>query len=349
MDVMKDERRPLEKIEEAKTRFFNTHNLPWILINKMYFGAAMAAHLYARTKVGSTLGINMFGPEVTTLVSNLQKHGNNMFDGDVSKWDSRLDQHRLMKIAEMYINWYNGQNGNPISDGRVRRIVASNLTWRFHVVGRKVYICFSGMPSGSLFTSWWNTDTHNISDYHLCMDIAEDLGCAEMGLPAEVDKHKFAVKHGDDDIQSVDDIMAEWYTPENLKKAWKHRGVDYTPPQKTKTLDGITKEFIGIEEIQYLKCKFKRDEIYPQYWHMAMSIPNTCQELTNWVRSGDTPENMLISNIEDAYRFMLGHGEKAFRSFQARVEGELQKRGLRLPTLTYESLRYSWEHEHEIL
>jgi hypothetical protein len=362
MDWPKDERRPLAKIEVAKTRLFNIHSVAWLIVTKMYAGAFTAAFMQARLKIGSALGINMHGPEVTKLVQHLLSVGNNMADGDVEKWDGGYDFETLFDMAWVVAMWY--KKHNPNSDFWGTMTVLLGPTWRIHICGNVVYIVFIGLPSGWYLTAVFNTGGHRIRNYNVWQELTlmkwqEAMRGEEPELHEDVaalwksllnlntlDEYVAQVMGGDDEVQSVSGELAELMNPSDIATVWKNHGIGYVPPQKIAGKTHAT-SWSTIEDVQFYKCHFKRDEEHQRFWHMAMDT-EPCQELINWIRKGQPPIDALQANVRDYQHFSYAHGKEHFERVTTLVRNAAEEKGISLMYSTFEEFDELWKIEHEL-
>jgi len=344
-DEMKDERRPLEKIKSCKTRIFNTHNVAWQLVTKMYYGAYMAMYMKARTRLSSTLGLNMHGPEVTQLVNHLTEVGNNMFPGDVSRWDGTFDFETSQGCVEVVSRWLT--HFHPEYDIWEIKTVGSTFHFRIHIIGDTVYITFIGMPSGKFLTALFNTLGHNIRKVVIIFEVATKKQRFEVINFKYVRENFRDVRNGDDMLESVSDSMKEWYTVKDIIETWAEHGIEVTAP--TKAEGDFVEDFEPITNVQYLKSTFVPDGRYthPALWKMAMSKV-TIEELFNWIRDGSTVEERLEANAHDAMQFAYAHGPKYYNDLRQRALKVLRNKKINIRVPNFEEFDISWLGAHEL-
>jgi hypothetical protein len=335
LDWEKDERIEISKIADGKVRLFNIHNVAWMIVNRIYFGAAMAAYLWARLSVGSTLGMDMHGPEATELVNFWKAAGPHFFDGDVKNWDGSLDNERMEDSRHMTDLWY--RDSDPSYDLAMSRVIGSSTQWRIHIIGKTMYVCFWGMPSGHLVTSFFNTSTHNQTKYMVYMEAAELAGKPEHATCLNCDANVAETKHGDDTGGGVSSDAAQFYNPDTITEIYTKHGITFTPPKKDKSGSA----FMSMDQIRYLKCNFYPDHRFPHLYHMAISKRETIEELTNWIRIGQPEKDALAANLEASCKFAYAHGPDYFDEFIDRVNVELKAIG-------YDQLYHQWDDYDKI-
>jgi len=344
MDWLKDERRPIEKIYDGKTRMFNIHSVAWLIVNRMYYGAYVACYLATRFPIGSTLGINMHGYDVTEFINYLLEVGDKCWDGDIKKWDGGLDNEVLYDNMLIVAAWLCRYDPTAVYLDIV--VVGSSLFWRIHICGNTVYIPYRGMPSGALLTSVFNTGTHNERKYLTWSEICRNAQRTELAYPRHFDNYCREGKNGDDSVGCVSDEVADFYHPDAIQKVFANHGIEFVPP--TKIAGAAFGSFRDITEVQFLKSTFRRDTTHQRFWHMCME-KKTIHELTNWIRRGQLPLDALESNIEDGLTFAYAHGQEYFESFKFAVQNALdsQKIDLLIGT-TFEERDTIWKTEHDL-
>jgi hypothetical protein len=342
LDWLKDERRPLEKIAMSKTRVFNIHNVVWIIIFRMYYGAANAAYMFARFTVGSTLGIDMHGPEVTEFVNYLKEVGDLFWDGDVEKWDGGFDAETTDICVHVVCEWY--LHYDPDNYVKIDiMVVGHSIFWRIHIAGIILYVPVGGMPSGFGGTSFFNTKGHNARQYMVYLYIVRLERKLEYFSLQTCDKLSRNGKNGDDAIGVISREIADWYNPESIKAAFEAHGIGFVPP--TKIGGAEFGSFRPISEVQFLKCRFRLDESVDKY-HMCMS-KNTIHELVNWVRKGLNSEDALVDNLDDAGRFLFHHGRDEFDAFVDRLATRDQQLASKIPC--YDDYYNQWLAMHNLI
>lgn len=339
LDWEKDERLPLNKIKEGKVRLFNIHNVAWLIVTRIYFSAFVSAFLWARTRIGSTLGLDMHGYEPTELIEWMSEVGDNWHDGDVKKWDGEFDPERWMMCVFITRMFYIHNRGISVEELQIYTVVAENGMWRIHVCGRTMYVALTGMPSGHGLTGPFNTVGHVCTSYMLYIELAYKH-CPEHATCDSYDNNTREVKHGDDNLGNVSDTIKHWYHPSNIQGAYRSHGINYVPPAKQK--EGDTVAFVPLSSVQYLKCNFRRDGRDPRFIHMAMSEDLTINELTNWHRSGQPLKEAVLQNLDQMQLFAYQHGRKFYEDKTALVNEQLVKYELPILTTTYEERDAEW-------
>lgn len=253
-DFLKDELRPLEKVDKVKTRVISGTPLDYTLAVRMYFGAYLAAMFDTYVKNGMAPGINHY-KEWADLVANLQEVGDNVFDGDFSRFDAS-EQPWVHTAILGYVNkWYRHNNPHwKEEDDRVRSILWMDLVHSRHICGvgstlQYVVQWNKSLPSGHPLTTMVN------SMYSLVALTACYVRCT--GDILNMWDHVRIVTFGDDSVVSVNDIMCHTFNQVTVAPLMAEMfGLTYTPGNK----GGVYIPYTTIEEVTFLKRSFVRDD-----------------------------------------------------------------------------------------
>jgi len=345
VDWLKDEKRKIEKL--YKTRYFNIHNVVWLIIHKRLFGAAAAAWLWAKFEVGSGLGFNMHGADVTELIKKLKSKGSKFIHGDVGGWDGNLDSdviHDGIWVLNSWVNLFEKQT-NQQQAARfwiMREMSGFEVTCRVHVVGNTVYLVFQGMPSGWFLTAVINTITHKLLSFMNFLEIVE--GLTPKLVLDDYEDLIAEIKVGDDSGGAVSDDIVELYNDKTIASVFGKYGTECTPPTKRK--DEPFPPFVEQEDFSFLKCRFKRDADYPNYFHALMDR-SVIFELTNWIHKSESDWAMLQANLEDMKRFAYHHGEEFYNFVIERVNVELVQLHKAPLSTNFETLNQEWLENYD--
>jgi hypothetical protein len=343
VDTLKDERRSHHRL--YKTRFFNVHNVAWLIVWKRLYGAVMAMKLTARFKIGSGLGMDMHGPEVTQMMNALHAVGDKFLMMDVAEWDGTRQADVLDDCMEAN-NRFMKLHDQDVENTRRREICKNAQAIRIHIVGSTVYMTFGGVPSGRGDTADINTDDHDTENYANWLELAQHYASlAPVGEEEHrlrfvscdaKDEHTLEICVGDDGGGTVSDEAVTFYNDRNIECIFTFYGTKCTPPNKIEGAE--TKAYVPVEEFEFLKSTFRRDENFRTIWHMQMS-PKVIRELTNWVTVHGNPYDLFYSNMEDALRFAYHHGRRFYEEFRTDVNTVLRKYRAPLLTKTFEESR----------
>lgn len=252
-DFLKDELRPLEKVENVKTRMISGAELDYTLAVRMYFGAFQAAMLATPVVSGMSPGVNHY-TQWNGLAEGLLSKGGSVFDGDFSRFDAS-EQPWVHEAILAYINrWYAKSPSWKEEDDRVRTVLWQDLIHSRHLTGVGCQLKYlvqwhKSLPSGHPLTTTVN------SMYSLLT-----LTCCYMKLTgdnADMWDHVFINTFGDDNVVGVDGLVREEFNQVTVGPTMQELfGLTYTPGVK----DGVPVKYTDIENIVYLQRSFLVDE-----------------------------------------------------------------------------------------
>jgi len=328
--TLKDEKRPIEKVDAGKTRVFEACPQHLVIAIRQYF-LDFAAHVMRnRIDNGIAVGINPYSLEWTKLAHHLQSKGNHMIAGDFSNFDGSLLMQVLVKILEKINEWYgDDEEAQLIRAALWEHICNADILVKGEVI-RKTHSQPSGNPLTVIINSLFNG---------IVMRIAYMLLKREQGLPATCDYRKYVAEiiYGDDDIKSVSMEITDWFNQLTLTDALASFGLTYTDETKT----GKILPFKPLEEVAFLKRKFA---IQMDGTFLApMDLVNTL-EITNWIR-GKARRTATVENCEQTIMELSLHPQEVYEYWSTRIREELAAVGVNIHVPTYyeqmETYRYN--------
>ena len=149
VDYLKDERRPIAKVEEGKTRQFMACGMVYLIAMKMYFGDFIRSICENRITNGIAVGVNPY-EEWDTLYRHLKNTSTKkMTAGDYSSFDARIPVPIGYKVLEIVEQFY--YNSTP-QDRKVREVLFLEIINSMHLSNGIVYEFVGGNPSGQPMT-----------------------------------------------------------------------------------------------------------------------------------------------------------------------------------------------------
>lgn len=308
IDNMKDERRPLQKVLEEKTRLFVSAPLDYTLVFRRYFLGFASACMERHNDFDVAVGINPHGLEWTQLAWRLNKFGSNskFIAGDFSSFDGSLSYELIMFVCHLIDKWYN-------DDYSLQRLVLfESIASAYHICGEHVYRVFHGNPSGNPFTAIMNS---------ICNMILIRYSFLKLGIPrgldaSDMEKQFVLVVYGDDNVIAVNE-MCPWFNGKTIAGVLKEIGMIYTSANK---LDEMV-EYIPWCEVSFLKRKF-----YYHHRDARYSAPldvNSINEMINWIRQDVDPWYSMRENLETVLIESFHHGENFFNSMRYKINEQL--------------------------
>jgi hypothetical protein len=251
-DFLKDELRPLHKVEAVATRVISGTPFDYTIAVRMYFGAFMAAMFDTNVVNGMAPGVNHYRewfkiPEFLKF--------DKVFDGDFSRFDA-TEMPWVHNAILKYINrWYAHNNVNhTMLDDSVREILWLDLVHSRHISGLGTQLEYiiqwnKSLPSGHPLTTVVNS----------MYSLITLTGCyvhATQDTYAMWDHVRF-VTFGDDNVNGVDDEMSIAFNQVTVARDMKKLfDLDYTAGDKS----GQLIPYKSIEDVTFLKRSFVRDD-----------------------------------------------------------------------------------------
>lgn len=270
-DFLKDELRPLVKVENVATRVISGTPLDYTIAVRMYFGAYLAAMFDTYVDNGMAPGINQY-TQWFKLVSALKSKGDKLFDGDFKRYDAS-EQPWVHEAILKYVNkWY--QYNNPswsAEDDKVRCVLWLDLVHSRHISGcgstlQYVVQWTKSLPSGHPLTTMVNSMYSLITLTGCYMSLTNDR--------TDMWKHAYIVTFGDDNISSVDDTVCDAFNQVTVEAAMRELfGLTYTPGNKS----GVLVPYTTIENVTFLKRSFRVDD------SIGNRLLKTCAQPLGWV------------------------------------------------------------------
>nr|ULF99620.1 MAG: polyprotein [Megrivirus sp.] len=292
---LKDELRPLAKVEAGKTRIVDGDSLPRVLAYRMVFGRLFEAMLRNHgVKIHSAVGCD---PDIfwTPLFEALGPDNYDyVFDLDYSCFDSTepADSFRLMaKKLQPYFK---------VNIGKYFEALAVSK----HIFENRAYQIIGGMPSGCVGTSMFN-----------CINNSAFIVSALIALKINPDSCAW-ICYGDDVLIATNEKrlsgrIAEFYH--------KNTPLIVTPASKT----GDFPETSSIFEVTFLKRYFQPDSHYPHLIHPLMPM-EVIQQSVMWRTDGP-----FQSKLDSLCLLAFHAGGPAYREFVEQVDKACQRRGER--------------------
>lgn len=254
LDFLKDETRPLAKVEAVATRAISGSPVDYVIAFRMLFGSFMAAMYAHHTDSGFTPGINPYR-QWWMLASNHQTGGRRSegkkkfhFDGDFSRFDASEQPFLLWSILDYVNEWYN--------DGPEMALARKTL-WLEVVHSRHI----STLQGKSVHIIQWNKSlpsghpmTTIINSMYAMFSLVYCYAKATGDLTGFWD-HCHSSTNGDDNLNTTDETVIDKFNQVTVAEHMKDLHLTYTSGSK----DGKLVPHVPFEKLTYLKRRFRRD------------------------------------------------------------------------------------------
>jgi len=324
LDTLKDERRPIEKVREGKTRVFSCGSLDLTLLVRKYYMVAMA-HLMENCVSGEvSVGINPHSDDWGAMYLDLTSCGNNWIAGDYGAYDKRMPYQVLMAVADVFNGFYNDSDENQV----VRRNLMTAMASSLHLCNNSLYRIHHGMPSGVPITAVGNSIANSLLFRIAFLHIAiEHLGHAQAHfLFRDFSKLVKFKSYGDDHLATVSPIIP-WFNMNTISTFFASIGIEYTDATKR----AVNLDYVPVEEVQYLKRKFveRNSKIY------APLDINSINEMTNWITSTQPLKDATKVNCEVALLEMTHYPRADWEEFYKKIVAACCKYDIKSPAMTF--------------
>lgn len=301
IDTLKDERRPVEKVNAGKTRVFAAGPMDYTFTFRKYFMGFAAHVMKNRIDNEISVGTNVYSPDWTKTAKKLQSKGNKIIAGDFSNFDGTLVADILYKILDIINDFYDDGEENA----RIRRVLWAEIVNSVHLCGDNLYMWTHSQPSGCPITAILNSIYNSVSMRYVWMLIVEP-GMRNM---KEFNKHVSMISYGDDNVVNISDEVIDVFNQVTIAEGYEQLGMTYTDELKS----GKMIPFRELSEVGYLKRKFVWDKDEMQY--LAPLDLNTTLEMVNWIRGELDAEEATRLNLEASAFELSLHGKEVFEEW----------------------------------
>nr|DAZ87764.1 TPA_asm: hypothetical protein [Sphaeripse virus] len=273
VDTLKDEKRPIPKVEAGKTRVFNVFPLAVNALAKMYFGDFLDyINSQWRTHPVS-VGVSTDPVDWHFLAERICNKSN-FIAGDVSGWDRVVPFEVMMAWVRQANIFYNDTNSD------IRWHLGQSVFQPYHLFGDALYRLNRGMSSGTYLTATFNS-------------LAMATSLHIVGKRCGVNALGSMLIFGDDHVVAHDQ---DSFTQQDVKKFFNDHFIEYTSADKK----DVVEDFTQLLELRFLKRAFvERNGLY----HCPMDVPELIEQLM-WYRDSSTTRT---ESQQSLYQRMFDH------------------------------------------
>jgi hypothetical protein len=250
LDCLKDEKRALDKCDRSKpdkikTRVFAVAPFEVVLLMRKYCGAFISHTIEDRITNTLTAGVNPMSLEWAQCVNYLREAGDNFFDGDWSGYDTRLPSSLIYEVFWHIEQWYREFDPHWTEEHeKIRMYVAREIAESRHQIGSQIIQWHGGLPSGCPGTN----QIDSIANLIIFTRAMQVKGLSDTTILNETR----TLFHGDDNLISVSDRVAERFTPKDVSNYGSSVGMVFTAANKIDDINGYKR----LEDCQFLKRSF---------------------------------------------------------------------------------------------
>lgn len=345
---LKDETRPLARVEQGITRVFICLPMDYNLLVRKYFGMYTATQHALAGKIPSSVGID----PVTgwkSLYDRLRSKGDLWEDFDYKNWDQFLHPEFVKRYASIVNAWYGDADDSPA--GKVRHTLMQELVYTYLIVGNRLFMKTGGQCSGCAITAEINCDIHDIIMFYVfcLLALENDITLADNGIDSLLTYYRENCElalYGDDIVKSATRLVTKWFNGKTIAPKMEQLGMKITPADK-ESVDFVIKK---PEEVTFLKRGFKPDPQYPERFVRAPLDHKTIWNIPQWIKNCDDKQGATRVNCEMALREMYMYGETNFNNARNYLNKRIELYNLQNPgaeirplTLTYSKLEHDYE------
>ncbi|AAP32283.1 non-structural polyprotein [Kashmir bee virus] len=302
VDTLKDERRPIEKVNQLKTRVFSNGPMDFSIAFRMYYLGFIAHLMENRITNEVSIGTNVYSQDWSKTVRKLTKFGNKVIAGDFSTFDGSLNVCIMEKFADLANEFYDDGPENAL----IRHVLLMDVYNSVHVCNDSVYMMTHSQPSGNPATTPLNCFINSMG-LRMCFSICATKAAVKMTM-RDFSKHVSLVSYGDDNVINFSDEVSAWYNMSTIAEAFSTLGFTYT--DELKGVRGEVPNWRSIQDVQYLKRKFRYDN-QRKVWEAPLCM-DTILEMPNWCRGGLDIQEGTKLNCENAIMELSMHEEEVF-------------------------------------
>jgi hypothetical protein len=323
IDTLKDERRPIAKVDAMKTRVFSNGPQHFNIAFRMYFLSALAYWRHNRILNGTSVGMNVWSEEWDFLYRYLSGNSRRIVAGDFEAHDGNCHDQPMWAICDIINSQYNDGNDE----------IRLNM-WHYVVYAARsyrncVYVCTHSLPSGFIATA----DVTSV--YELILFRYVYIKCAEKRAPQYATLEYFnqfvkLVTYGDDNLVSISEHILSWYNMLTIKEEFALIGQNYTDAAKT----GEIVASQDIEEVQYLKRSFSSVKLRSGKMSFRKYCPADLPsrlEMLNWTRHGNVEDFRVVERqtIQDVFKELAMHGYDVYYKYSTLIKRLALEHGIK--------------------
>ncbi|APG79023.1 hypothetical protein 1 [Changjiang picorna-like virus 7] len=341
-DFLKDELRPIYKVQNVATRVISATPVDYTIVVRQYFGAFLAAMFATHVENGMAPGINQYTGWYKLATALKGANRKSVFDGDFSRFDAS-EQPWIHEGILDYINrWYRFNNPNWTQEQEnVRNVLWLDLVHSRHISGfgnqlQYVVQWNKSLPSGHPLTTAVNS----------MYSLITLTGCyvRATGDSTDMWSHAFLNTFGDDNITAVDDEMKDRFNQVTVAGLMKDMfDLTYTPGDKS----GVLVPYTDLEECTFLKRSFKIDDavfnrltLTGQNFGWVGPLAEESWLFTGyWYKNARSPVTDMVSRLEFSLCELCLHSEEKWNEIFPKLQTWCCRNGIPLKLTSREATR----------
>jgi len=273
--ALKEEIRSAEKLAENKQRIFIPNSADFVTLTNRLCGDFNDKFTECHLKTASAVGINPFSGGWQRVRNRLTKF-KKMAEYDFSDYDSSLGVHKLLIVCKFRFKCLRAEDQTFDNWHRMLNCY-KNIIWTVVVlVDGTLAIKPGGNPSGGANTVVDNTLVNYWSQayaYYRCVT-------EEFRTYSQFNNYVSASMYGDDNTNSISDVIADQFTPARYCAAVAELGM---------TCNSVSQDWLTINDVTFLQADFNTFLYDTCVYHVQ---PSKSYESMRW---SEDPKNAIMS------------------------------------------------------
>lgn len=326
VDTLKDETRPIEKVDQGKTRVFQIGPLDLTVAMRKYFGSFIDFIHSSYLTNEMAIGINPNSVEWGIKKKRLTRLGSKGWDGDFANYDASIWCQIVDMCAEIINEWY----GATVEESLIRHTLMRTLVFSYHILDDIIFLLFGGNPSGNILTTILN------------------------GMIFQIMIRLFYIENIDKNLTNYDRTLNVWnygddnmvlfrhglkYTMEDARRFFARYGMTYTPADKS----AIEDVMINFDDMTFLKRKW----VAVEGEIMAPIERQVILEIPRWSEGDVTNMDNQLQRYNAALLEISNYGRHEFYSMRSEFTRQIQILNERGYAISCKKL-FSYEHCYNI-
>jgi hypothetical protein len=285
--TLKDERRPIEKVEQGKTRIFFAGPQDFSVMFRVFFLDFMNFLQDNRIYNGIAVGINALGPEWTDMYKYLRSFSPTVLAGDFENFDGT----NALAFQDLFVDVANAFYDDEHDEMRWRLwrdVTHANVALRDTVISLGHGMA-SGCPATAVANSVYNL---SVCFYSAAKIIQETDVCTFAQALNKVRDVVRPVTYGDDSVIAVAESVP--YDFNQFSAKMKDIGMTYTSEDKSGPA-----RLKPLTEATFLKRGF---QVQWGAFRLGHIEKQTIHELFFWHRDHLEHDTQIVTNIENGLR-----------------------------------------------
>nr|UNI73823.1 MAG: RNA-dependent RNA polymerase [brine shrimp dicistrovirus 1] len=340
VDTLKDERRPFAKVEAGKTRVFSAGPQHFVVAFRRRFLPFSAWLMHNRIDNEMAVGTNPYSLDWTRIAKRLKLKGDRVIAGDFGNFDGSLNAQLLWAIFwNVFVPWLKQCVGYSDRELNICVGLWAHLVHSVHIYNDNLYMWTHSQPSGNPFTVIINC-LYNMVIMRLSWIRVMKKVCPRLVSMKSFRQYVSMMCYGDDNVLNIHADVTQYFNQVSISEVMTEMMHEYTDETKT----GKLVEYRTLGDVDFLKRKFVWNSELMQY--VAPLNKDVIYEMMNWTRNGLASDEILMTNIENAFREIVLHGREEYKILRKAVESLHVPRQLprMVQILTYEQYVFDIEN-----